>query len=482
VLNFNKKECSALVFSDIFFLFIFLPLFLICYFAASKTTAKNIVLVAFSLFFYSWGEPVWVCLLLFSSVFDFLNGRFIDKHKGEKKAVLGVILSCVVNLAILGVFKYSGMIVSAINSIGGLSIPVPDFHLPIGISFYTFQSITYVVDVYRGNARVQKHYSGYLLYLSMFFQLVAGPIVRYSSVAREIENRDVKISEFHQGINRLIFGLGKKVLIANSMGMLAGELLDFGKAPASVLAAWAGVIFYSLQIYYDFSGYSDMAIGLGMMCGFHFPENFNYPYISASVTEFWRRWHISLGTFFRDYVYIPLGGNRKHQLLNIAVVWFCTGLWHGASWNFVIWGVYFGILLVIEKTFLLKLFEKLPKFIGHIYLLFAVIFGWAIFYFTDLTQLSACVGAMFGGGGLALTDILTVSKLQNNLWLIIIALVLCAPVYGYVSKVGERFSMQSGGNFIFVSIIKTVFLALVMFLSVISLVGDTYNPFLYFRF
>lgn len=471
-----------MVFSDIFFLFVFLPLFLICYFAASKTKIKNIVLIIFSLFFYAWGEPVWVCLLIFSSVFDYFNGRFIDKHKGEKKAVLGVVISCVVNLSILGVFKYSGMIVSGINTVTGLSLPVPDFHLPIGISFYTFQSITYVVDVYRQKARAQKNYFGYLLYLSMFFQLVAGPIVRYSSVAREIESRDVKISDFYQGICRLIFGLGKKVLIANSVGMLASELLDFGTAPSSVLAAWAGVIMYSLQIYYDFSGYSDMAIGLGLMCGFHFPENFEHPYISSSVTEFWRRWHISLGTFFRDYVYIPLGGNRKHQLLNIAIVWFCTGLWHGASWNFIIWGLYFGVLLVIEKTFLLKVLDKLPKFFGHLYLIIAVIFGWAIFYFTDTAQLSSCLGAMFGAGGLALTDILTVSKLKGSLWLIIAAIILCVPVYSYVRKVGERFSMQSKGKFVFVGAVKIVSLAAIMFLSVISLVGDTYNPFLYFRF
>ena len=471
-----------MVFSDIFFLFVFLPLFLICYFAASKTKTKNIVLIIFSLFFYAWGEPVWVCLLIFSSVFDYFNGRFIDKHKGEKKAVLGVVISCVVNLSILGVFKYSGMIVSGINTVTGLSLPVPDFHLPIGISFYTFQSITYVVDVYRQKARAQKNYFGYLLYLSMFFQLVAGPIVRYSSVAREIESRDVKISDFYQGICRLIFGLGKKVLIANSVGMLASELLDFGTAPSSVLAAWAGVIMYSLQIYYDFSGYSDMAIGLGLMCGFHFPENFEHPYISSSVTEFWRRWHISLGTFFRDYVYIPLGGNRKHQLLNIAIVWFCTGLWHGASWNFIIWGLYFGVLLVIEKTFLLKVLDKLPKFFGHLYLIIAVIFGWAIFYFTDTAQLSSCLGAMFGAGGLALTDILTVSKLKGSLWLIIAAIILCVPVYSYVRKVGGRFSMQSKGKFVFVGAVKIVSLAAIMFLSVISLVGDTYNPFLYFRF
>lgn len=471
-----------MVFSDIFFLFVFLPLFLICYFAAPKTKLKNIVLIVFSLFFYAWGEPVWVCLLIFSSIFDYFNGRFIDKHKGEKKAVLGVVVSCVVNLSILGVFKYSGMIVSGINAVSGLSLPVPDFHLPIGISFYTFQSITYVVDVYRQKARAQKNYFGYLLYLSMFFQLVAGPIVRYSSVAREIENRDVKISGFYQGICRLIFGLGKKVLIANSVGMLASELLTFGTAPSSVLAAWAGVIMYSLQIYYDFSGYSDMAIGLGLMCGFHFPENFEHPYVSASVTEFWRRWHISLGTFFRDYVYIPLGGNRKHQLLNIAIVWFCTGLWHGASLNFIIWGLYFGVLLVIEKTFLLRVLDRLPKFFGHLYLIIAVIFGWAIFYFTDTAQLSSCLGAMFGAGGLALTDILTVSKLKGSLWLIIAAVILCVPVYSYVRKVGERFSMQSKGKFVFVGAVKIISLAAIMFLSVISLVGDTYNPFLYFRF
>lgn len=461
---------------------VFLPMFIIFYHASKLMSAKNAVLMTFSLFFYAWGEPVWVFLLMGTAFLDYLNGRFIEKHRGEKKAVLGVILSCVIDLAVLGVFKYSPMIVSAVNGIAGTDLPIPEFHMPIGISFYTFQSITYVVDVYRGNARVQKNYFSYLLYISMFFQLVAGPIVRYNTVAREIDNRDATLSEFSAGLTRLVFGLGKKVIIANSMGSLASSFLTFDKAPESVLAAWAGIIAYTLQIYYDFSGYSDMAIGMGLMCGFHFPENFEHPYVSSSVTEFWRRWHISLGTFFRDYLYIPLGGNRRHQLLNIAVVWFCTGLWHGASANFILWGLYFGVLLAIEKTFLLKILNKIPKLFGHIYLIFAVIFGWLIFYFTDMSKIGACLGAMFGRGEIILTDILTESQLLGSLWLIIAAVILCMPVYAKISAAGERIAKANKAGFVTVSAVKLAFMAAVLFLSSISLVGDTYNPFLYFRF
>lgn len=471
-----------MVFSDIFFLFQFLPLFLICYFAASKTPAKNIVLICFSLFFYAWGEPVWVALLIFSSIFDYCNGRFIAKHTGEKKAVLGVVASCTVNLLILAVFKYSGMIVSGVNGLLSLSLPVPEFHMPIGISFYTFQSITYVVDVYRGQARAQKKYLGYLLYLSMFFQLVAGPIVRYSSVSREIENRSVKIAEFSDGITRLIFGLGKKVIIADSVGEAANSLLGFDGSPASVLAAWAGVILFSLQLYFDFSGYSDMAIGMGLMCGFHFPENFNYPYISRSATEFWRRWHISLGSFFRDYLYIPLGGNRKHQLLNLVIVWFCTGLWHGASTNFIFWGLYFGILLIIEKKFLLKILDSMPKAVGHLYLILAVIFGWMIFYFTDMSRMGACFNAMLGKNGIEFTDLVTESVLQNNLWIILAALLLCAPVYKAVSEFGHRIAKNSKAGFVAISGMKIIFMLGVLFLSFVSLASGSYSAFLYFRF
>ena len=470
-----------MVFSDIFFLFWFLPLFLIMYFAAHGTKLKNIVLVLFSLFFYSWGEPVWMCLLILSSILDFLNGRFITKHKGEKKAVLGVIMSCVVDLGILAVFKYSGFAVESLNALTGLSLNVPQFHLPIGISFYTFQSITYVVDVYRGK-KAQSNYINYLLYLSMFFQLVAGPIVRYGDVAREIESRGITTSDFSKGLVRLIFGLGKKVIIANSTGALASQFLTSGNAPVSVLAAWAGVLMYSLQIYYDFSGYSDMAIGMGLMCGFHFPENFDHPYASRSVTEFWRRWHISLGTFFRDYVYIPLGGNRRHQMLNILIVWFCTGLWHGASLNFILWGLYFALFLVLEKTFLLDILKKIPRVFGHIYLILVAMFGWALFYFTDLSKLGGCLGAMFGAGGLPVTDILTESSLKGSIWLILIAMILCAPVYPKVQEAEEFAAKKSSLLFGLIGTAKVILLVAVFAVSAVSLVGSTYNPFLYFRF
>ncbi|MGN0667022.1 MAG: MBOAT family O-acyltransferase [Huintestinicola sp.] len=470
-----------MVFSDIFFLFEFLPVFLIAYYAARKPAYQNIVLIIFSLIFYAWGEPVWVLLLLFTSVWDFLNGLFISKHQGQKIAVLGVVCSVAADLSILAVFKYSGLIVSGINSLIGTSFDVPSFHLPIGISFYTFQSISYTVDVYRGKAKAQKNYFGFLLYLSMFFQLVAGPIVRYSTVAREIESRSIRISEFNDGLTRLIFGLGKKVIIANSMGQLASSMLDFSDAPASTLAAWAGVLLYSLQIYYDFSGYSDMAIGLGLMCGFHFNENFEHPYISTSATEFWRRWHISLGTFFRDYLYIPLGGNRKHQILNLAIVWFCTGLWHGASVNFILWGLYFGVLVVIEKLFLLKILEKIPAFFRHIYLILAVMFGWMIFYYTDMTKMGKCFFAMFGIGTDA-SDIVTESAVKGSIWLILAALLICTPIYSKISAKAKKIAEGSGVGFITVSLIKTVFLLAVFAVSAIMLVGDTYNPFLYFRF
>ncbi len=469
-----------MVFSDIFFLFEFLPIFLIFYFAAGDIRLKNIVLVLFSLFFYSWGEPVWMVLLLISSVLDFLNGRFITKHKDEKKAILGVIISCVVDLGILAVFKYSGFAVSTVNSVTGLGLPVPDIHLPIGISFYTFQSITYVVDVYRGK-KAQTNYFGYLLYLSMFFQLVAGPIVRYGDVAREIERREITTHDFSDGLCRLIFGLGKKVLIANTVGSCADQFLTFGEAPVSVLAAWAGVFLYSLQIYFDFSGYSDMAIGMGLMCGFHFPENFDHPYASGSVTEFWRRWHISLGTFFRDYVYIPLGGNRKHQMLNILVVWFLTGLWHGASGNFVLWGLYFAFFLVLEKKYLLAFFKSIPRVFGHIFTLLVALFGWAIFYFTDLGSLVSCLGAMFGAKGLPLTDLVTESTLKGNIFVIAAAVLLCAPVYPKLKELTEKLEGNTVA-FALTGLVKTVFLLAVLALSAVSLVGDTYNAFLYFRF
>lgn len=473
-----------MVFSNLIFIYVFLPLCLVFYYSVKSAKLRNLVLALFSLAFYAWGEPVWVLLLVFSAAVDYFNGLFIEKCRIRKRGnpVLGVVCSLVVNLGILFVFKYSAFFIHQLNLLTGLSLREPTFSLPIGISFYTFQTISYTVDVYRGKVKAQHSFLSFLLYVSMFFQLVAGPIVRYESVAAEIDERRTTAEDFNSGLVRFVCGLAKKVIIANTVGQLAAGSLTFEKAPASVAAAWFGVAMFTLQIYFDFSGYSDMAIGLGRMFGFHFPENFNYPYISRSATEFWRRWHISLGSFFRDYVYIPLGGNRKHQILNLAVVWFLTGLWHGASWNFIIWGMGFGVLIILEKLFMLKVFEKLPKVFSHIYALFFILIGWAVFYFTDLGQLRACLGAMFGAGGLPLYDEVTKSALLSNLYLIIAAVVLSMPVSRLLNEEIQHLERKSGGVLAASGIIRTVLCVVLLAASSVMLVGQTYNPFLYFRF
>ena len=471
-----------MVFSDLFFIYFFLPLCLFCYYITKNIRIRNIVLTIFSLFFYSFGEPVWVGLLIISALVDYCNGLFIEKHRGRKTAVLGVVSSLVINLGILFTFKYSGFLVSNINAAAGTAFPVPSFALPIGISFYTFQTISYTVDVYRGKAEVQHDFFDFLLYVSMFFQLVAGPIIRYSDISKEIADRTVTADDLGSGLFRFIWGFGKKVLIANTVGAVAADRLTFTDAPDSVLAAWAGVLMFSLQIYFDFSGYSDMAIGLGRMFGFHFPENFNYPYISRSASEFWRRWHISLGSFFRDYVYIPMGGNRRHQLLNIAVVWFLTGLWHGASWNFILWGLYFGVLVSLEKVFLGRLLEKLPSFLSHIYLIFAALFGWALFYFTELDKLGKCLFAMFGGGGVPLYDAITLSDLKTNVFVIIAAVILCCPLYSKLEEKLYDAGMKSSKLYIPASAAMTLAACAVLIISSILLVGKSYNPFIYYRY
>ena len=468
-------------------MYAFLPLCLLLYYICSHRCYRNLILAVFSLFFYAWGEPVWVLLLILSALVDYCNGLFIgwcrkDGGKREKLAVLGVVSSLMINLGLLGVFKYSGFIVENINNFSGASLKVPEFALPIGISFYTFQTITYSVDVYRKKVNVQKSFLNFLLYVSMFFQLVAGPIVRYEHVENEINSRKASLSEINSGFIRFVYGLAKKVLIANCTGELAVSALTFENAPSSVFGAWFGVIMFSLQIYYDFSGYSDMAIGLGMMFGFHFPENFNYPYVSRSATEFWRRWHISLGSFFRDYVYIPLGGNRKRVYLNLAITWFLTGLWHGASWNFILWGCYFGALIMIEKLFLLKVFEKIPRVFSHIYSLLIVIIGWAIFYFTDMGQLEACLKAMFGLADIPLTDELTRSSLLNNVFLIAAAVIFSVPIYKLVTEKTDRLGRRSGGAYVTFKTVQTLVTLVLLAVSSIMLVGQTYNPFLYFRF
>lgn len=472
-----------MVFSNLFFIYLFLPLNLILYYAVPNKTWKNVVLLLFSLFFYSWGEPVWVFLLMLTAFLDYTWAKCIEYFHltgQQHRKKIALIASLVFDLGMLGVFKYSGFVVENINLLTGLSLPVPQIALPIGISFYTFQTISYVLDVYRGQVAAQKRYYKYLMYLSSYHQLVAGPIVRYSDVAAEIENRTVSAQDFSEGITRFCLGLTKKVVVANVAGSLAGNYLDADLASLSVAGAWFGVLLYTLQIYYDFSAYSDMAIGLGRMFGFHYHQNFNYPYIAKSVTEFWRRWHISLSSFFRDYVYIPLGGKYRHQIFNICVVWFLTGLWHGASWNFILWGVFYGALLIVEKLGLLKVLEKIPSVFSHLYLLFLTLIGWTIFYTTDLGKLGRYFGVMFGLSGNALSDPQLSITFMNNLFWLIAAVLFCMPITQLVKRWAQ--TQRSEGVRAGISIVNAIMNVMLLFVCTAMLVGDSYNPFLYFRF
>lgn len=472
-----------MVFSNLFFIYLFLPLNLILYYAVPNKTWKNVVLLLFSLFFYSWGEPVWVFLLMLTAFLDYTWAKCIEYFHltgQQRRKKIALIASLVFDLGMLGVFKYSGFVVENINLLTGLSLPVPQIALPIGISFYTFQTISYVLDVYRGQVAAQKRYYKYLMYLSSYHQLVAGPIVRYSDVAAEIENRTVSAQDFSEGITRFCLGLTKKVVVANVAGSLAGNYLDADLASLSVAGAWFGVLLYTLQIYYDFSAYSDMAIGLGRMFGFHYHQNFNYPYIAKSVTEFWRRWHISLSSFFRDYVYIPLGGKYRHQIFNICVVWFLTGLWHGASWNFILWGVFYGALLIVEKLGLLKVLEKIPSVFSHLYLLFLTLIGWTIFYTTDLGKLGGYFGVMFGLSGNAFSDPQLSITFMNNLFWLIAAVLFCMPITQLVKRWTQE--QRSEGVRAGISIVNAIMNVMLLFVCTAMLVGDSYNPFLYFRF
>ncbi len=357
---------------------------LLVYFLVPKK-AKNATLFAFSLLFYAWGEPVYVGLMIFSTVLDYCCGRAVEKYRGTPKAKIGLLVSVIVNLSLLCLFKYTDFFIGTVNGILGCNIPLLNLPLPIGISFYTFQTMSYTIDVYRGDAKVQKNIISFGAYVSLFPQLIAGPIVRYQTIADRVNERTHSFDKFGEGVKRFVCGLGKKVLLANNIGLLWSTV---SKADGiTAVSAWIGIIAFAFQIYFDFSGYSDMAIGLGKMFGFDFLENFDYPYCSKSITEFWRRWHISMGTWFRDYVYIPLGGNRKGlavQLRNIAVVWLLTGFWHGANWNYVLWEVFYGAVLIFEKFFLLNKPKKAPAFVGRLYTLFCVAAGWVLFALEDL--------------------------------------------------------------------------------------------------
>ncbi len=469
-----------MVFSNLLFIYLFLPLCLFLYYLTKNPAVRNGVLIVFSLIFYSFGEPVAILLMASSTLIDYFNGRFIEKNRGRKIAVLGVIISLVYNLGALCLFKYSGFLVTNFDLLTGLSIPVPKLTLPIGISFYTFQTISYVADVYRGKTKAQRNYFNYLLYVSMFFQLVAGPIVRYTDIAEQIGDRKCTVEDMFGGWVKFIIGLGKKVIIANCVGGITDSLIGNSAVPASVLAAWSGIILYTLQIYFDFSGYSDMAIGLGKMFGFNLPENFNYPYISKSASEFWRRWHISLGSFFRDYVYIPMGGNRRHQLVNVAVVWFLTGLWHGASWNYILWGLYFGVLISLEKLLFGKVLDKLPAVFSHIYMLIVITFGWLLFYFEDMGAMGQCLKAMFGAA--PAVDDITVSLLKGSCFVIAAGIIFSCPVYGFIVKKAEAAAQKSVAARVIFQIVGMILLLGVLTVSSLLLVKQTYNPFLYFRY
>lgn len=464
-----------MVFAHPLFIFLFLPLSLTLYFASGNKAYRNWMLVLFSLFFYAWGEPFWIIVLIFSASVDFVNAILMERYRQHAKAFL--VASLAVNLGLLGIFKYGGFIVENINAALGISFPVPSFDLPIGISFYTFQTMSYVIDVYRGEVKAQQSYLRFLMYVSLYHQLVAGPIVRYAHVEREINDRQVSGSELSRGVLRFCFGLFKKVYFANIAGQLAGQFLDVDPAAMTVGGSWYGLLMFALQIYFDFSGYSDMAIGLGWMYGFHYHENFRYPYTATSATDFWRKWHISLGSFFRDYLYIPMGGNKTNTTRNLLVVWFLTGLWHGASWNFIMWGLYFGFLIWIERTFLLKALESIPKFFSHAYLIFIALIGWAIFYFTDLGVLGRFFGILFGRGGNEGWSLSLTESLKGHVWWLSAAVILCMPVYGRVNDILQK-RMSIKGHFWTLAV-----LAFVMFLVCIPLlIGKTFNPFLYFRF
>ncbi len=475
-----------MVFSSLFFVFLFLPLNLICYRFAKGIKAKNTVMLIFSLIFYAWGEPLYVLLLLFMAFSDYLIAIYIGRQlPHSSKAKLGIVLMMIVNLGLLGFFKYGSFVLENIGFIVGKNLSTLDIILPIGISFYTFQLMSYVIDVYRGDVPVQKNFATLLLYVSLFHQCIAGPIVRYRDICAELAERRVTNHDVADGIWRFSFGLAKKAMLANTMGAVADTLLG-GTAleSTSALALWVGMLAYSLQIYFDFSAYSDMAIGMGRMIGIHYRENFDYPYISRSVTEFWRRWHISLGSFFRDYVYIPLGGNRKGRArtyLNLFIVWFLTGLWHGASWNFVLWGLYFFVFILIEKLFLHRVLSK-DRIISHIYLVLAVYFGWILFKFEDTTSIFAVLRGMFCLNGNAFTDFETTTLISSNIFILIFCVVVSTPI---VKKIGSlvRYTFMDKKTVSALYTVGRIAIPLILLLlSTAALVGDSYNPFLYFQF
>jgi len=457
-----------MIFSSIIFLFFFFPVFLLIYYLV-PFKYKNLVLLFFSLLFYSWGEPIYILLLLFSSFLNYYGSIIIRKCKDCKKRKISFVVIIVINLLLLGIFKYCDFIIGNLN-LFGLDIEKLNIALPLGISFFTFQTMSYTIDIYRNNSIVPDTFVNFLTYVAMFPQLVAGPIVRYDEVSKELKERKVTKDNFFNGFFKFITGLFKKVLLANNIGYIF-SLITRDLSNISLLTAWLGIISFALQIYYDFSGYSDMAKGIGEMLGFKYPDNFNYPYIASSITDFWRRWHITLSSWFRDYVYIPLGGNRCSKIVNIRnilVVWLLTGIWHGASWNYILWGLYFGILLLIEKYILKNVLVKMNSFVKHIYSIILILIGWVIFSFEDFNALLTYLKSMFINQNII--DNNFIFFIQNYYVFYLFGIIFCMPIIGKV-KIN-----------IFIKILIVIIYIFLFIVTISSLVGDTYNPFLYFRF
>lgn len=477
-----------MVFSSLLFLFRFLPLFLAAYFAVPRRF-RNSVLFVGSLIFYGWGEPVYILLLLFSTVVDYSHGLAIGKltEQGKRQYAKWVVASsAAINLGLLGFFKYADFFLGAVNRAAGTELPYLNLALPIGISFYTFQTMSYTIDVYRGQAKVQRNIVSFGAYVSMFPQLIAGPIVRYSTIAEELNRRRESFDQFGEGVVCFMVGMGKKVLLANTMGSLWNEISGIPDVSRSVLMMWLGIFAFGMQIYFDFSGYSDMAVGLGHMFGFHFPDNFNYPYMSRSISEFWNRWHISLGTWFKEYVYIPLGGNRKgliRQIRNIMIVWLLTGIWHGAGWNFLLWGLYFGLLLLLEKLVLKRYLAKLPVFAQRMYAILFVFGGWVLFAHDDMAAGALYMKQMLGLGALVFANGRTGYMLVSYLPLIVMTVLgsTSLPKRAAVCILG-RFQGEGRGESGLVTGIQVAAMGFLLLLVVAYLVDASYNPFLYFRF
>ena len=463
-----------MLFTSISFLYYFLPIVIILYFIVPKKF-KNFILFLSSIFFYFCGEPIYTFLMIGEIFIAYVGARYLEKHR--KKSILVSLLA--IHIGALGLFKYSDFTINNINQIFGSKIPLLKLALPIGISFYTFQIISYVVDVYRGKVKAQKSFLKLATYVSLFPQLIAGPIVRYETIEKELDSRTSNFENFAYGVRRFVIGLGKKVLIANMLGELCDVFSTTNEK--SVLFYWIFAISYSLQIYFDFSAYSDMAIGLGRMFGFHFLENFNYPYISKSITEFWRRWHMSLSSWFRDYVYIPLGGNRKETIIlvrNIFIVWALTGIWHGANWTFVIWGLMFGIMLIIEKLFLTKHLEKMPSILQRIYVLFTVMISFIIFNANSIGEAWNNIIGLFGANGESLINASTIYYLKSYLVVLVIAIIGSTPL---LKNIIEKLKTKTNANKI-INLLEPIAMASILIIVTAYLVDNSYNPFLYFRF